>query len=176
MHRRDLLKVLPITLVGSVLTPDLLMRAGALARPPLKMDNDQERILARLCDLIIPETDTPGAILTDVPAFIFAAKDGLFTPDERELFDQGIAKMTASNPDLLLKPFLELNDSERLNVVASMDENKESFFMLIKKWTLIGFFTSEQGMTLLLDYNPIPQTYEPCLEVDGSTKAAAQYF
>ena len=57
-----------------------------------------------------------------------------------------------------------------------MAEGKDAFFIGIRQWTLVGYFTSEAGMTQALRYDPIPGQIEPCVEVNGDTRAEAQYF
>jgi hypothetical protein len=48
--------------------------------------------------------------------------------------------------------------------------------MQLKKLAMTAYFSSEQGMTQALEYNPIPGKFTPCLTVTDQTKAEAMYY
>ena len=103
MKRRELLKYTAVAMgIGS--TSSVLL--GALSgcedsERPQKSDVDvqigaQPRgLIAALAELIIPETDTPGAVAAGVPDFIDQIVSQWYTPTERKIFDDGLVAMLA---------------------------------------------------------------------------------
>ena len=65
-------------------------------------------------------------------------------------------------------------DKKKLARMASQDlstgvsyqrTNHEPFFKLLKEMTLVGYFTSEEVGENILNYDPIPGSYIPCLDM-----------
>jgi hypothetical protein len=53
------------------------------------------------------------------------------------------------------------------------DDQGVPFFKLVKELTLLGYFTSEPGATLALDYVPVPGRYDGCIDLKPGQKAWA---
>src|SRR5271154_2420471 len=63
-------------------------------------------VVSRIADLIIPQTDTPGAVAAGVPQYIdtVAAK----SPEQQKLFREGIAWLNAHSNESHQKAFMDL--------------------------------------------------------------------
>lgn len=125
------------------------------------LNEEQREIMARVAELIIPKTDTPGAIDVGVPAFIeLMLRDG-YTKPVQDVFLAGLG-------DLAGKGFLTASTEQQTmllrqvetNALANAKAGSVSFWQLIKELTVWGYFTSEAGITSSLDYQPIPGKFE----------------
>lgn len=125
------------------------------------LNEEQREIMARVAELIIPKTDTPGAIDAGVPAFIeIMLRDG-YTKPVQDVFLAGLG-------DLAGKGFLSASPDQQTtllkqietNALANAKSGSVSFWQLIKELTVWGYFTSEAGIKSSLDYQPIPGKFE----------------
>lgn len=125
------------------------------------LNEEQREIMARVAELIIPKTDTPGAIDVGVPAFIeVMLRDGYDKPVQDvfmtglgDLSGKGFLTSSADQQTTLLKQV-------EANALANAKAGSVSFWQLIKELTVWGYFTSEAGIKSSLDYQPIPGKFE----------------
>jgi gluconate 2-dehydrogenase gamma chain len=133
--------------------------------PPTPVFNPAQRALATaLSERVIPTTDTPGAIAAGVPEYIehmlsdWAVGDdrtpvlrGLDAIEARSQRDYKVsaAKATPAQQDALLT--LAMNDQ--------FPGGKE-FFQSFRQLVIVGYYTSEIGMTQEREYLPVPGEYD----------------
>jgi hypothetical protein len=172
VNRRDALRTLAAGAVGaasSVLWVESLTALAraqaqahvtnqAMAAPgwtPRVLTAPQNETVVTLTDLIIPETDTPGAKAVLVNRFIDQV---LFeSPStERETFLRGVAWMDERSRTLFAKDFVACTTADQTALLTriSDDENKldeerigREFFQAIKSMTISGYYSSEIGLT-----------------------------
>src|SRR5262249_44466717 len=98
------------------------------------------KTIETLVDLIIPRTDTPGALDAGVPIRI--DQQVFSKPDLQEVFSRGLASLA---PD-----FTALPQSEQVAALQLMNENPDTpggkFFRTVKNLTIEWYYRSEQGM------------------------------
>ena len=95
MDRRQLLKAAGLML-GTMVSPSCrqaLESSVDLTAAPIsgRLSEAQLKMIEILTELIIPETDTPGAIAAGVPAFIHQIVVDWYTESERAIFLGGLA-------------------------------------------------------------------------------------
>jgi hypothetical protein len=160
MHRRDFL-------VDSA----ALAAAGALwmlLKTPLAGAADShpaaDPLLDVLCNLVIPETDTPGAKSVGVARFMsLAMAHGLAgtTMDDRAALDL-LLRGAAGGAN-----FLSLPHAKQVEVLHGVDRagyaERGSLWARMKTLVLIGYYTSEAGATKELRYQLVPGRYDPDL-------------
>jgi Gluconate 2-dehydrogenase subunit 3 len=146
---------------------------NAFAAPPAKATyfTDGELATVRaLVDLILPATDSPAASAAGTHFFLDLALPACATPLAQRTFREG------------LKSFANiggLSPAERiatLSARASADqalEYDESFFKILKDYTLTGYFLSETGATQALAYERVPGGYQGDLPLAAGQKAWA---
>jgi hypothetical protein len=118
-------------------------------------------MIARIADLIIPRTDTPGAIDADVPAYIdlVVARN----TDQQLVVADGLRWLDAEAGRISEKKFLELSEHQQLSILEPLCEAADSssglargrnvqFFSLIKSLTADGYYTSRVGLMEDLQY------------------------
>ena len=110
------------------------------------------RVVSRVADLIIPATDTPGALAAGVPAYIdFVVsssrrhetiyRDGLAWLAERDFL-----ALTEEQQIALLEPL------SRAAAAGRIESPAEIFFQSIKSMTADGYYTSRTGLVTELGY------------------------
>ena len=147
----------------------------AILRPP------QVAIVSAVAEIMIPRTDTPGAIDVGVPGFIDLMLKDVYTQKDRERYLTGVAELDAAAQGEQGKKFVALEAPQQVALVrkfhdaAVVEERRplgrrahlqRSFILMTKELTLLGFFTSEVGATQILQYVAVPGSYHACLPLE----------
>ena len=134
----------------------------------------QREIVAAMAEVIIPRTDTPGAIDARVPAFLELMVAYWLNDEERAIFDAGLHDIETRIPVEYGKPFQQLAAAEQLQVMQALEDaasdspwyefgnvqreyiSDAPFICQLKELTVWGFFTSKEGGSQVLRYDPMP--------------------
>jgi Gluconate 2-dehydrogenase subunit 3 len=111
------------------------------------------RTLRALVDVILPATDSPAASAADTHYFIDLALPACASARAQQTFSDGLAAFAGFDR---LAPDQQV---ARLQARAASDmplAYDESFFRMLKDYTLTGYFLSETGATQALAYERIP--------------------
>lgn len=166
----------------------LSLRSGAAAEPPMPAiagwDAPLISFTSALADTIIPATETPGAVAVGAPAFLELIVRDLLAPADRASFLSGVQSLARLLEQQTGAPFLSLPVVRRTNELARFDGETytalangseanaaQASYLQLKEYTLVAFFTSQQVATTMLDYSPVPGTYEPDLPLTPQTRA-----
>ncbi|NBC65421.1 MAG: hypothetical protein GVY07_07180 [Bacteroidetes bacterium] len=168
INRREAIKrtaaIMGCTLSGSLISAVLSGCSNTSTSDewtPSALTQDQLQTAADLAEVILPATDTPGAKDAKVERFIDQMVDEFYPPAERDLIIDSLEEVNRSD-------FTNLNFEEQTEFISQFirqDENRD-FFLLFKQTTLMGFFTSEVGVTQVLQYDPIPGEFWGCEDLD----------
>jgi hypothetical protein len=137
--------------------------------------DDEFGLLEQLTETLLPKTSTPGALDTNVPYFIDLVVKDCMKPEDQQLIKKGLQEMNKQK-------FLSLSANERLEAVKKTDEaafkenSEQPWFRILKKLSLIGYFTSQEGMTKALNYVKVPGNYEACIPYKKGEKGMAKTF
>jgi hypothetical protein len=164
----------------------------------------EQKTIAEIAEMIIPATSTPGAKEAGVPAFIEMMLQDCYQKPEQDSFKNGLKEVEAK-AKALGNDFLSLNPEQKKAVLTQMEEealanlnpppkmekaptNDEtksltnpdqppthSFWQLMKELTLLGYFTSEIGMTKAMVYVPVPGRIE-AIKINKDQKAYSEYI
>jgi Gluconate 2-dehydrogenase subunit 3 len=187
MTRREALKKTALLIGGISIAPELLAKALANAPATLaQFPADRLAVLAEMVDVIIPDTDTPGAKAAKVHEFIAVVVQDCFSPDQRDTFWMKMeaahaqCKMTQGADFLACTPAQRIAFFTELQAAAKKErlEHPEipPFFHMLKNLTVGGYFSSEIGATQALAFDPIPGGWIPDMPVDATTKAWTPMF
>jgi hypothetical protein len=130
------------------------------------------RTLAALVDTILPATDSPSASAADTHHFIDLASPACATPAGQKTFRDGLRFFTG-------KKFATLAVDQQVALLKARAEKDqapaydESFFKILKDYTLSGYFLSETGATKALAYEQVPGGYWGDLPLQPDQKAWA---
>ncbi len=128
---------------------------------------EQLQMTGVLADLIIPTTETPGALALNVHGFLdkFIA-DCLSKTEQKTVLD-GLKKINAVAEDKFQKTFLTCTPKQHIQLLTAIerpemgfDAQDQQFFAFFKSLTLFGYYTSEIGATKELAYLAVPGGYQ----------------
>jgi hypothetical protein len=141
------------------------------AKPTFFTETNMGRVTL-LVDMILPATDSPSASEARTHEFIDAALSACATGKQQETFRAGLAALVADGFD-------KANASERVALLqrrAAKDvalPYDDSFFKILKDYTLTGYFHSEIGATRALAYERVPGGYQGDIPLAAQQKAWA---
>src|SRR3981189_972310 len=99
MNRREVVARIALITGGSPAASfwQAALRGAPLHALPVRsaFTDEQRRMIERLAELIIPRTETPGAIDAGVPVFIDQIVSSWYTPTERSIFMDGLPRPPA---------------------------------------------------------------------------------
>lgn len=159
-------QVLAAFLAGSTTTANAESRKQAFFS---RADMDRVTILV---DLILPATDSPSASEARTHEFIDAALSACATSKQQATFRAGLAA-------LVVDGFDRASPQERIALLqrrAAKDvalPYDDSFFKILKDYTLTGYFHSEVGATKALAYERVPGGYQGDIALAAEQKAWA---
>ncbi len=186
MRRREAIRAvatgLALPALDALIPGPLRARARAVHRrlgnaqqdaPLLILTAEQDRTIAALAEVIIPETDTPGAAAAAVNRFVDVILAEWAAEEERNAFLEGLEAFESRSRSQYGAPYHELAGPQQVAIARAMDDElsarraagqevEESFFYRMKWLTVFGYYTSEIGATQELPRVIAPGGYEPC--------------
>jgi len=170
VNRREALRKLAIGGLGTATAPLWIEKLGAVAlahshHAPVAtadttawsatvLDAHQDETVIVLSELIIPQTDTPGAKAAQVNRFVDAvladAEEG-----ERKTFFKGLTWLDVRSQELFGADFVKAAPDQQaaLLTILSSPRNKAledqigvELFQAMKTMTITGYYTSEIGL------------------------------
>jgi hypothetical protein len=169
LNRRDALRSLAAGTIGAVASTTWVESLSALAQAhahtmaptvtaqgwaPRVLTARQNAAVVMLTELIIPETDTPGAKAAGVNRFI----DGVLheaQAADRERFIRGLAWIDERSTALFGRAFADIDVAQQTTLLTPLadDTNTDEgdrpgveFFRAIKSMTITGYYTTEIGL------------------------------
>ena len=153
---------------------------GLAAKPPATpLTADEWTLIGEVSELIIPTTDTGGALAAGVPAFVKLMLSDWFSQSERENFFAGMHEFSAGAFKKYGKKFGELTANQKDQYFGELLATAEGgataprtpFVVLMKRLTIFGYYTSEIGATTELHQHIATARYEPAAVVKPGDRA-----
>lgn len=116
-----------------------------------------------VCDVVIPQTDTPSATQVDVHGFLDNQLKRCYSET-----DQGTAVGILRRLDEEARvraemPFIQMPPDQQLAMLQDLEAIRDGFshqdrdhFKALKELMVFGYYTSEAGATRALRYDPYP--------------------
>lgn len=142
---------------------------------PTFFDRPQFKAITEIIDIIIPATGTKSASQVNTHVFLDQVFSQCLTTEEQTVLRSSIKKM--------VKEFGGAKDKQQyiteLDKKAFENDEASAYFKMIKRYTMIGFFTSQEGETKASNYVKIPEGYKGEIPLDSKTlnygKTTLQY-
>jgi hypothetical protein len=196
MQRRDALKFLAAGALAPAAAPELFaffQEAHPASGYALRTLNPhQNATVVLMSEMIIPETDTPGAKGARVNEFIDVILTEWATEEDRNHFLDGLASVDKQSNELFSKDLVDASPAQQLALMRALDETialgpprprhgntvpdwdtqlKGNFFTVFKGISLHGYYTSEVGFSRELGLQIIPGAHHGCVPVAAEKKA-----
>jgi hypothetical protein len=133
-------------------SPELVQVSGTYKPKTLKPA--QMEWVARMVDLIIPRTDTPGASDAGVPIYIDRVLSR--NAQARSRFLSGMTELDAASRKKFGAVFSRLDSSRQTELLTAVSGEKSPagrFFKQVKDLTIEGYYTSKTGLAVELGWN-----------------------
>lgn len=178
MDRREVMRGLALMFGAELLLP--IQAAVAQGIDPVKFTGASlfadalREETAALVDIIIPDTDSPGAKEAGVADFIEFMLQEWYPAADRERFLGGMASLGEYCMQQYQQGFSALEQDDQVRVVAALQDGQaghfedggQEFFTHVKQLTIFGYYTSEIGMTVERRYLPVPGSYDGAYPYD----------
>ena len=164
INRRQLLKNVAV-MTGGVLSVSVVsgILSGALAQEVISVDNPvfkkfELSLVAEMANMIIPDTDTPGAKAALGHDYVHAMVGDWYYEKERANFMKGLHSVDSN--------FMNGSVKEREIIMTELDNEaatSKTFFEEFKELVLVGYFSSQIGAEEELRYEQYPGPYQGCV-------------
>ncbi|CAH0998935.1 hypothetical protein LEM8419_00230 [Neolewinella maritima] len=202
MKRRELLRytayLAGVAVTGPVASAllagckrDEAVAAGEATYSPSFFNEDEYEYISKLADIIIPRTDTPGALDVGAPEMVDKMVGEVYDEESRDKFRDGLKelmrKMDADNADAGFrqldtdKALVYLQDQDLhyknpdtdWNTLPATDVSAKDTYFDLKAQIVGAWFNSEPIGTEVLAYLPVPGEYIPCGDLQELTGGKA---
>jgi hypothetical protein len=113
------------------------------------LDVSQQALVTEIAEMIIPETDTPGATSMKVPQFIDLLLSEWASDEEKKAFLDGLRDIDTRAATLGARRFVDLPPARKVELLTSLDAARADksgaglAFGRLKGLTVYGYFTSK---------------------------------
>ena len=188
MERRDILKLLAAGVLFPLLGEDAyssfkdLHAQMQVVGSSRMLTPHQDDLVASIAERIIPQTDTPGALAVQANRFIDLMLTEWLDAADTSRFLEGLSEVDQRTLRRFGKKFTDCTESEQDQILGLLEkestapETREdplrhsadapfagSFFRMMKKLTLIAYYTSEAGFREELRASIIPSRHAGCV-------------
>ncbi len=173
MNRRSALRNFVFISAGVAVLPYCKEEGGkvSIALKKIRINADQEKLLAAITETIIPTTDTPGAKEVSSHLFALTMVDDCASPEEQEKFLKGMQQFEELTKKRFGKSFTQCTPSQREELLRDIQKKEgiakevTDFFNAIKGLTLQSYLTSEYYMTNVQKFEMVPGRYHGCVPI-----------
>jgi gluconate 2-dehydrogenase gamma chain len=184
MNRREAIKrtalLLGIAVSPSGVTSVLAQIARDPAAKPLHFKAWQFAAISAVSEVILPRTDTPGAIDAGVPQFIDITYGDFLGEDDQLMINKGINAINTAAKAAHDQPFAKISPAQQETILKAIGEDNKhaqrGFLRKMRELTLLGFFTSEvvaKNESIAI-WDPVPGSFIPCQDLSVTNGVA--YF
>lgn len=179
LSRREAIRRTALLMGGVVSSSTILaVLNGCTPKPgidwqPVLFNEDQAVLVSQVAEIIIPKTETPGAVDVGVPQFIEQIIKETYSTEAKERFFLGLADFETEAQTKFDKNFNRLSKEDRQtftisvhNLAVEAKEDKRPFILIMKELTMLGFFISEPGAKQVLQYKEVPGEYKGCISIE----------
>jgi len=176
MERREAIER-TVLLMGTALTPGIATAILGGCTPKVELNwtpkflsLEKADLAGQIADRIIPPTETPGALDVGVDQFVDRMLLEVYSEEDGSSYKEGLIRINSRCRDEFGKDFVELSHEQMDSILEKFESENDRVFQISKELTLIGYFTSEEGMKSNFEYRPIPGSYNECVDYKSGDK------
>jgi hypothetical protein len=199
MDRRELLKMIAVLTGGAVVGAEAFLSGCTNAeKTGAAFSENDIAFLNEVGETILPETKTPGAKAANVGQFMTVYVNDCYEEADQKIFHDGMKKIDEACEKMHGHSFIKSTSLQKHELFVSLDKEEKDYrkeksekdkeakakdknakglpnhyFTLMKQLTLLGFFTSKEGVTKALRYVPVPGRYEGCIDYKKGDRSFA---
>ncbi len=200
MDRRKALKNIGTGIGTFTVSPSIISLFNSCQQDSIQdlvtFSKEQYDFITKLIDIIIPKTDTPGAIELNLNKFIDLYINEVWPGEIKMVFLSGLdkcltdSKSSTEGLKLLLDKTFKIDEQIsdnyddlisdyqeqiELGYKASIDQNILEYLFLkkLRDITVMSFKINEYVAKNLMDYSPIPGDYKGCVDLRETTGGKA---
>lgn len=164
MERRSAIRDLVIIAGGAVLLPACKgsPENSYVRVKNIKIDANQEKLLAAIASTILPATGTPGAGQVGAHLFVIKMVDDLYEKDVQQNFIKGLEQVEAIAGKRFDDSFINCTSEQKQQILLGIESKKGysgevlGFYEIMKQRTIEGYLSSEYVLKNVLKYEMIP--------------------
>ena len=181
MDRRELLKIMALTLGGSVALPESVFAQLAEPLDPAKLkffSSAQRELVTAIAETIIPKTDTPGASEAGVAGWIELLVQDCLPAADQKIILEGLAEVETQAAGQFQKAYAKLTVAEQIQLLTAMENaakqanDNKAFIRLFKELTKFTYVNSEVGGTQAFDFALVPGRWDPAADFKPGQKVS----
>jgi hypothetical protein len=180
LNRRALLAGAVFLLGGAAALTRFTRNSGDKAGDGPVLTAEQFALLEQVSEIIIPATDTPGAIGAGVPVFMREMLTEWGSAATRAEIAGVLDAIEQQAWSRFGMKFLEMPPEQRFTVVKEFDAARigahDGAYHKFKWLVLVGYYHSEAGATRELRFELVPGAWRACLPLTEVGRAAAFYW
>jgi hypothetical protein len=154
-------------LCGLALSGDALAALAVPKGAPGLLAPDALALTGVLVELIIPTTDTPGALAVGAHRTISHLLQACASKSAQAQFVAGLARIDGAAQAQEGKRFAALKAARQVALLHAIEAGQapfngedQNFFRELKSYTAFAYYTAEVGATRELAYAPVPGGYK----------------
>lgn len=158
-------------------------------------------LLDEIAETILPQTSTPGAKAAHTGAFMALMVTAAYTPENQQVFRNGMRSLDEACRRQHGASFVAASPAQRLALLIELDREQQKdadaragapqsrapapppasadtpvhYFRMMKELALVGYFTSEIGVTQAQRYLESPGRFDPCVPYAPGEKSWAPH-
>lgn len=182
MDRKEAVQYISLLLGGTLVGVNSFL-TGCKTSDRQTLSDDDIAYLDEIAETILPETNTPGAKAAKTGSFMLLMVNDCYDEKEQTIFREGMQKVNEQSKAKFGSEFLNITAQQRHVLLQQIDNEQKQYmknkredepvhyFRMMKELTLLGYFTSEPGMTKAKRYMPLPGKYIGCVPYTKGEKA-----
>ncbi len=187
LNRRQILDRMAVVTGGMVSLTVLAACDGGVTVPENTANIDLKALsqahfdlVGDIADMIIPDTDTPGAKSVNVHYLVDELAANWMTEDDKNAFLNELTTLDDRIKAEYGQRFSELDNEKKALVLDQLGGEILSdiksgegnhIYLTLREMIIFGYYTSEVGASEELIYDPIPGEYNGCTEFSETGKA-----
>jgi len=180
MDRREAISTVSLLLGGAVIGAEGFL-SGCTTTPQDSyaglLTSADVNLLDEIAETILPETETsPGAKEAEVGRFMNVIVTECYDQDQQQIFQDGLARIREVVQSEFGKSFERLQVDQKHELLLSLEDEVKNYnqnktledpdthyYRMIKQLTLLGFLTSEPGVTHAMRHVAVPGRFDGCV-------------